>query len=110
MPPMTPEPTHSIHSWCVFTPIAEMSNPPHQQRAATNPALRGPARSSQPPHRAAEEPRSTKKSVYIQPRSATFQSQPVVNSDVMMPASAGQATGAVMPIDWLNGSQKTLKP
>ena len=36
----------------MVTPNAEMTRPPHQQRAATTPALRGPARSSQPPHSA----------------------------------------------------------
>ena len=83
--------------------------PPHQQQAATTPALRGPARSSQPPQIAAEEPSSTKKSVYIQPRSATRQSQLLVKSTVarLMPS---QATGWVMPSERDSGSQKTLKP
>lgn len=39
---------------------AEIHRPPHQQRAATNPALRGPDRSSQPPQTAAEDPRNIK--------------------------------------------------
>src|SRR3546814_9392488 len=54
--------------------------PPHQQSAATTPALRGPTRSSQPPQMAAEVPSSTKNSVYIQPRSNWVQSQLVVKS------------------------------
>lgn len=72
--------------------------------------MRGPTRSSQPPQIAAEEPSSTKNSVYIQPRSATFQSHAVVNSEAARPTSAAQATGLVMPIAWLSGSQNTEKP
>jgi hypothetical protein len=33
-------------SWCEMMPTAEMTNPPHQQKAATTPALRGPTRST----------------------------------------------------------------
>jgi hypothetical protein len=91
-------------------PIAEMTRPPHQHSADTKPALRGPTRSSQPPHKAADEPSSTKNNVYIQPRSATDQSQLVVNSEFRMLEPAGQAIGFVTPSDWLNGSQNTLKP
>ena len=91
-------------------PRAEIKSPPHQQIAETKPALRGPARSSQPPHMAAEDPSRTKKSVYIQPRSATFQSQPTATRAPKMVISDGQATGFVIPMDWLSGSQKTLKP
>ena len=87
-----------------------MSNPPDQQNAATTPALRGPARSSQPPHSAAEAPSKTKNRVNIQPRSATFQSQVVVNSAVIRPESAGQATAFETPTAWLNGSQNTENP
>jgi hypothetical protein len=47
---MGSEPIHSIQSWCTMTPTAEIKRPPHQQQAATTPALRGPARSAQPPH------------------------------------------------------------
>ena len=36
-------------------PMAPSSRPPHQHSAATKPALRGPTRSSQPPHRAADD-------------------------------------------------------
>ena len=54
--------------------------PPDQHSAATTPALRGPARSSQPPQMAAETPSSTKNSVNIQPMLATRQSQVVVKS------------------------------
>src|SRR5271169_2301986 len=74
-PPITPEPSQSNQIWCVLTPIAEITRPPHQHIAATAPALRGPTRSSQPPQRAAEEPRNTKNSVYIQPSIEIFQSQ-----------------------------------
>jgi len=55
MPPMTPEPSHSIQIWCRYTPAAEMKKPPLQQHAANTPALRGPTRSSHPPKAAAEE-------------------------------------------------------
>ena len=78
MPPMTPEPSHMSQSWCKMIPTAEMTNPPHQQNAATTPALRGPTRSTQPPQIAAEEPRKMKKSIYIGARSTTRQSQLVV--------------------------------
>ena len=61
-------------------PKAPITRPPPQHSAATAPALRGPARSSQPPQIAAETPSTTKNSVYIQPMLATFQSQVVVKS------------------------------
>ena len=79
MPPMTPEPSQISHSWWLATPKAEITSPPHQQSAATTPALRGPTRSSQPPHKAAAEPKNTKNSPNIQVASCgTFQSQAVV--------------------------------
>src|ERR1700751_2229722 len=90
-------------------PIAPSTRPPHQHNAATNAALRGPTRSSQPPQIAAETPRITKNSVYIQPMLATFQSQVVVNSSWNSEMS-GQAFGAVMPIARDSGSQNTEKP
>ena len=71
--------------------------------------MRGPARSSQPPQMAAAEPRKTKNRVYIQPRSATRQSQLVVNSEPTSVRS-GQSTGLVSPIARDSGSQNTLKP
>ena len=83
--------------------------PPPQHRAATAPALRGPARSSQPPQMAAETPSTTKNSVYIQPMLATFQSQVVVNSSWTRDMS-GQAFGAVSPMARDSGSQNTEKP
>ncbi len=90
-------------------PIAPSTRPPHQHSAATKPALRGPARSSQPPHTAAETPSTTKNRVNIQPRLATFQSQVVVNSSWNSEMS-GQAFGAVSPIARDSGSQNTEKP
>src|SRR6476646_11923072 len=107
MPPITPEPSHISQSWWVRTPTAEISKPPHQQSADTTPALRGPARSSQPPQIAAAEPRKTKKSVYIQPRLLIFQSQLVVNSSATSDMSAGQATDLEMPMARDSGSQNT---
>src|SRR5215510_7831115 len=92
-----------------MTPIAAMLMPPHQHDAATTPALRGPTRSSQPPHKAADDPSTTKNRVYIQPRSATRQSQAVVKSaDIKV--RSGQATGWLTPIACDSGSQNTLKP
>ena len=91
MPPITPEPSHINHSWCVYTPSAEITRPPHQHSADTTPALRGPARSSQPPHNAAEQPSSTKNRVNIQPRLEMRQSQVVVNSSANSDMSLGQA-------------------
>src|ERR1700730_1841158 len=90
-------------------PIAPSTRPPHQHNAATKPALRGPTRSSHPPHIAAETPSTTKNSVNIQPMLATFQSQEVVNSSCISDIS-GQAFGAVSPIARDNGSQHTEKP
>src|SRR5262245_46905898 len=72
-----------------------MKKPPLQQHAATTPALRGPSRSTHAPNTAAEDPRNTKKSVYIQPSVLTFQ-------------SAGLWWSS--PIAWLSGSQNTLNP
>ena len=66
-------------------PSAPISNPPLQQKAATTPAFRGPARSSQPPQSAAEEPSTTKNNVYIQPRS------PIVQSHVVLTRGREQA-------------------
>ena len=83
--------------------------PPHQQTADTTPALRGPARSSHPPQSAADDPRKTKKSVYIHPRSATRQSHVVVNSSCRMVMS-GQAFALETPSARDSGSQNTLKP
>src|SRR6478752_1048567 len=89
--------------------MAPRMRPPHQHTAATTPALRGPARSSQPPQTAAETPRTTKNNVYIQPRLATRQSQVVVNNSCASDMS-GHVFDAVMPIARDSGSQKTEKP
>src|SRR5262249_32143780 len=103
------EPSHSSHSWWLITPIAPSTRPPHHSTAAATPALRGPARSTHPPNAAAEIPRNTKNSVYIQPRLATFQSQVVVMSSAKMDMS-GHVLGAVKPIARDKGSQNTEKP
>ena len=94
----------------MYEEAARGAPPATAMQHRSGPALRGPAFSSQPPQIAAEEPSSTKNSVYIQPRSATFQSQEVVKSEAISPTSAGQATGLLMPIAWLSGSQNTEKP
>jgi hypothetical protein len=87
-----------------------MTRPPHQHNAATTPALRGPARSSQPPSSAAEVPSSTKNRVNIQPSMEIFQSQVVENSSAKKPRSGAQATGSFMPMALDSGSQNTEKP
>ncbi len=110
MPPITPEPRIIIQNWCTWIPIAEISMPPHQQTAATTPALRGPARSSQPPQRAAARPRKTKNSVYIQPSVEIFQSQLVTNSSWKKPMSGPHLMLSLMPSALDSGSQNTEKP
>src|SRR4249920_1343555 len=109
MPPITPEPRIISQNWCRYTPSAEINMPPHQHTALTTPALRGPARSSQPPQIAAEQPRKTKNSVYIQPSVEIFQSQLLVNSCAQNVMS-GQVTLSVMPMALDSGSQNTEKP
>src|SRR3954466_8744999 len=104
MPPMTPVPSHMSHSWCVITPKDEITRPPHQQSAATKPALRGPARSSHPPQVAAEMPSRTKNSVYVHPSIETFQSQLVVKSWATTLISFGHAMDCVMPSAFDNGN------
>src|SRR6185312_3781487 len=110
MPPMAPDPTHSSQIWWEMTPKAEMTSPPHQHTAATTPALRGPARSSQPPQMAAAEPRKTKNRVNIHPSIEIFQSQVVAVISEKKLMSAGQATECVMPTAFESGSQNTEKP
>jgi len=90
-------------------PMAPRTRPPAQQQAATKPALRGPTRSSQPPHMAADTPRMTKNNVYIQPMLATRQSQVVVNNSWISDMS-GQVLLAVIPSARDSGSQNTEKP
>src|SRR5205809_6647210 len=92
-----------------MTPTAAIAIPPHQQTADTTPAFRGPARSSHPPQSAADDPRKTKNSVYIHPRSDTRQSQVVVKSAARSVRLA-HATGCVTPSARDNGSQNTLNP
>ena len=107
---MTPEPSHRSQIWWRWTPIAEIRNPPPQQKAATTPAFRGPACSSQRPNTAAEEPRNTKNRVNIHPRVLIFQSQVVATIRWKKLMLSGQEIGAVIPTARLSGSQKTLKP
>ena len=84
--------------------------PPHQQSAATTPALRGPTRSSQPPQMAAEVPSSTKNSVYIQPRSNWVQSQLVVNSALpVMSELAAEGGGIARADDRLAGARRNAE-
>src|SRR5690242_4416594 len=109
MPPIAPEPSHISHSWWVMTPTAEITRPPHQHTAAATPALRGPARSSQPPNTAADEPRNTKNSVYITVTSLTRQSQLVVVSASISDMSL-HTTDLEMPRARDSGSQNTLNP
>src|SRR5512140_3582351 len=87
-----------------------MRSPPHQQIAATTPALRGPACSSQPPQIADAVPRNTKKSVNIHPSMLIFQSHVVVKMVASADMSAGHSTDLPIPIAWDSGSQNTLNP
>src|SRR5208283_729874 len=113
-PPITPEPTHSNQIWWTATPSAEMTRPPHQQTAATTPALRGPARSSQPPQIAAADPRNTKNSVNIQPSEEIFQSQFLAIScwptSSQNPSTLPQEIDSLIPMARDSGSQNTEKP
>src|SRR5579864_8630320 len=107
---MIPEPSHISHSWCPTTAKLEMTRPPHQHMAATMPALRGPTRSSQPPHSAEAVPRKTKKRVNIHPIMEICQSQVVVVIVAKNPRSCGHAIGLVSPMALCSGSQNTEKP
>ncbi len=83
--------------------------PPPQHSAAMNPALRGPACSSQPPHSAAEMPRNAMKNSNVCVTSGTFQLQVVENIIVKTPCalqlgSPGPASSLLI------GSQNTEKP
>src|SRR3569833_2783623 len=92
-------------------PTDEINMPPHQHNAATTPAFRGPARSSQPPHSAAAQPRNTKYSVYIPPSVDTCQSHVVVNSSAKQPESLPHAAPAPAVCSAFDsGSQNTEKP
>src|SRR5690242_17076969 len=94
-PPMTPSPIHSSQIWCRCTPTAPIRNPPAQQHAATNPALRGPSRSAHRPNNAADDPRKKIASVNVIVSVLTFQSP---------------GADDVTPIALLSGSQNTLRP
>jgi hypothetical protein len=59
---------------------------------------------------AAEEPRNTKKRVYIHPSMLIFQSHEVATSSSKKLIPSGQGTGSVMPTARLSGSQNTLNP
>ena len=98
-----------------------MSKPPAQHKVATEPALRGPERSSQPPQSAAEQPSKTKNNVYIQPKSNCVQLQSVANNARPVPlnfsakvvAPAAQVAKGLPsePIKALpSGFQNTEKP
>ncbi len=75
------------------------------------PALRGPARSSQPPHTAAEQPSSTKNRMYVTVMLEIRQSQLLVKSSAakLIIGRTGQRRGAG-PSDLDSGSQNTEKP
>ena len=61
-----------------------MKNPPAQQQAAVNIALRGPPSSTQRPNTADETPRKKMAIENIQPSSVSFQSS---GADCVMPIS-----------------------
>src|ERR1700689_5349554 len=108
-PPKMPVPSHSSHSWCIDTPMPPTIMPPPQHNAAMNPALRGPARSSQPPHSAAEMPSTAMNNSNVCVTSGTLQLQVVVVSMADRP-SALHAASSVPLSSLLIGSQKTEKP
>jgi hypothetical protein len=87
-----------------------MSRPPPQHNAATTPAFRGPAPSSQWPKTAAEPPRKTKNSVYITLSQLIFQSHVVVKTCDQNPMVCRAGDMLLTPMAWLSGSQNTLKP
>ena len=67
-------------------------------------------RSSQPPHNAADIPRNMIPSVNTTLTLATVQSQLVAVSRATIDMLAGHASGCVIPMAWLSGSQNTLMP
>ena len=84
--------------------------PPHQQIAATTPALRGPARSSQPPQIAAATP-SNDEEQRIHPAHA--RDFPVACRREQLAARStypDMRSAAVKPIARDSGSQNTQKP
>ena len=93
-----------------MTAMAEITSPPHQQKAAAIPALRGPTRSSQPPQSAEAVPKNTKNNVNIHPNQVIFQSQVVVVRIAKKPISFGQSIAFVRPIALCRGSQNTENP
>src|SRR5579859_4056148 len=108
-PPTQPD-SHSSHIWCEAVPAAARISPPHHRKADTTPPLRGPERSSQPPNKAAEQPRKMKNRVYMNCRLVIFQSQPVLVRLSMKLWSGEHATALVMPTARDSGSQNTEKP
>ncbi|OIQ71967.1 hypothetical protein GALL_464120 [mine drainage metagenome] len=82
--------------------------PPPQQIAAIKPALRGPARSSQPPQIAAEMPKIAMNVSNTCTSTGTLQLQVVLVSASMNPNSP-QLAGALV-INWLIGFQNTENP
>src|SRR6185312_15504368 len=91
-------------------PSAPSRKPPPQQHAATKPALRGPTRSSQPPHSAADKPRKTMNNVNVNVSAPTDQSHVVVNNSPIQPVPAAHAIGLLMPSARASGNQNTLTP
>ena len=87
MPPMTPAPSHmqpelvDVDAEGARSAGRRTSRAPRRGRPCA-----GPTRSSQPPQIAAETPSSTKKNVYIQPRSNWLQLQLVAKSALSVPA------------------------
>ena len=59
IPPTKPYPKYTSHSWLVATPSDPIAKPLDQHTAAAAIALRGPARSTHVPSRAADSPSIT---------------------------------------------------
>lgn len=109
MPPITPQPSHISHNWCMCTPSAPSNRPPPQQQAAIAPDLRGPARSSQPPNTAAEMPRTAMNNSNVTVSELTRQLHVVVNSSCHNDTRAQESgTGPASAFD--SGNQNTENP
>src|ERR1700722_5627466 len=108
-PPRMPVPNQSSHSWCIDTPMPPIIMPPPQHNAAMNPALRGPACSSQRPHSAAEMPSTAMNNSKVCVTSGTVQLQ-VVETSMADRLSALHAASSVPLSSLLIGSQNTENP
>ncbi len=75
MPPITPYPRYTSHSWSAAIPAAATMKPVLQKQAAVNIAARGPLRSTQVPATAAERPSITIAMLKITPIAVSEESK-----------------------------------